>query len=244
MIHQENFTVRAYEIDAGGRASAITICNYLQEVAGNHATKLGVAVDDLFKNNLTWVLSRLHVQFFKFPRWRDNIRVDTWPSGRTGKFATRDFLIFNQNNEVIVRGISSWMILDLKTLKPISMPPFMHEIPIPDRERAINDNFPKLPLPENPLIKKQFDVRLADLDLNQHVNNVKYIEWTLESIPLPVWQKKQISELEISFRAETRYGEGIIVLTEARDNLFLHNVISAQDNRNLAVVQTRWQDRI
>ena len=51
MIHQEKFTVRSYEMDVQGMASVPAICNYLQEVAGNHATELGVAVDHLFKKN-------------------------------------------------------------------------------------------------------------------------------------------------------------------------------------------------
>jgi medium-chain acyl-[acyl-carrier-protein] hydrolase len=142
LIHHEDFIVRAYEVDAKGKASVSTICNYLQEAAGNHAEKLGVAIDHLFKLNMTWVLSRLHVHFLRFPFWREKIHLETWPSGKKGRFATRDFLIYDHNNNVIVRGTSSWMILDLKALRPILMPDFMKDIESPDRERAIDDQFP------------------------------------------------------------------------------------------------------
>jgi len=238
MIHTEYFTVRAYEMDASGKASAITICNYLQEVAGNHATELGVAVDALFKKNMTWVLSRLHVQINRYPFWREKIRLDTWPSGRYGKYATRDFLIYDQREELIVRGTSSWMILDLKSLRPITMPDFMLQIPIPDRERAINDDFGKLPLPVHPQHEKFFNVRLSDLDLNQHVNNARYIEWALESVPLEIWRGYQLQSIEISFRAETKYGERVMVQTEQADGTFFHQIVSEKDKRNLAVLRT------
>jgi acyl-ACP thioesterase len=243
MIHKEEFRVRAYEMDASGRASVSTICNYLQEVAGNHATALGVAVDELFKKNMTWVLSRLHVQIERFPFWREIIQIETWPSGRHGKFATRDFLIYDQKHRPIVRGTSSWMILDLKSQHPITMPDFMTKIAIPERERAIKDQFPKLPLPGKTPIEKQFDVRLGDLDINQHVNNVKYIEWTLESIPLAEWRNKQLTSLEISFRAETKYGESIVVQSEQIADTFLHQVVSGKDQRSLAVLRTVWGER-
>ena len=81
-IHYEDFRVRSYETNVNGVASAQTICNYLQEVAGNHATKLGFGVDQLLKKNLTWMLSRLHVQFFRYPQWREIINIETWPSGK------------------------------------------------------------------------------------------------------------------------------------------------------------------
>ncbi len=241
-IHYEDFRVRSYETNVNGVASAQTICNYLQEVAGNHATKLGVGVDQLLKKNLTWVLSRLHVQFSRYPQWREIINIETWPSGKKGKFATRDFIVFDKNNEIIVKATSSWMLLDFSKMRTISMPDFMEGIELPDRERAIVDDFPKLPQPQNTDIKRQFDVRLSDLDINQHVNHVKYIDWALEAIPLSVWKKRHLSQLEISFRSETRYGEGIIVQTEQDENIFLHQVISEKDQRGLAVLRTHWRE--
>ena len=241
-IHYEDFRVRSYETNVNGVASAQTICNYLQEVAGNHATKLGFGVDQLLKKNLTWVLSRLHVQFFRYPQWREIINIETWPSGKKGKFATRDFIVFNKNNEIIVKATSSWMLLDFSKMRTITMPEFIEGIELPDRERAIVDDFTKLPQPQNTDIKRQFDVRLSDLDINQHVNHVKYIDWALECIPLSVWKKRHLSQLEISFRSETRYGEGIIVQTEQDENIFLHQVISEKDQRGLAVLRTHWRD--
>jgi len=241
MIHQEKFTVRSYEMDVQGVASVPAICNYLQEVAGNHATELGVAVDHLFRKNMTWVLSRLHVQVFRFPFWREQIKIETWPSGRQSKFATRDFLIFDQKHNILVKATSSWMILDLKTQKPIVMPEFMDGIRLPDRKRAIEDSFPKMTAPKSPNIERNFDVRLSDLDINQHVNNVKYIEWALESVPLDVWKEKILAELEISFRAETKYGEKIIIQTEQSNDIFLHHVKSEDDNRDLALLKSTWR---
>jgi len=243
MIHQEKFTVRSYEMDVQGVASVPAICNYLQEVAGNHATELGVAVDHLFKKNMTWVLSRLHIQVFRFPFWREEIKIETWPSGRQRKFATRDFLIFDQKHNILVKATSSWMIIDLKTQKPIVMPEFMDEIRLPDRQRAIDDSFPKMILPKNPNLEQKFDVRLGDLDINQHVNNVKYIEWALESVPLDIWKAKILASLEISFRAETKHGERIIIQTEQNEDIFLHRVISEDDQRDLAVLKSTWRDK-
>ncbi|MCK4559505.1 MAG: hypothetical protein KAV45_06945 [Calditrichia bacterium] len=243
MIHQEKFTVRSYEMDVQGVASVPAICNYLQEVAGNHATELGVAVDHLFKKNMTWVLSRLHIQVFRFPFWREEIKIETWPSGRQRKFATRDFLIFDQKHNILVKATSSWMIIDLKTQKPIVMPEFMDEIRLPDRQRAIDDSFPKMTLPKNPNLEQKFDVRLSDLDINQHVNNVKYIEWALESVPLDIWKAKILASLEISFRAETKHGERIIIQTEQNEDIFLHRVISEDDQRDLAVLKSTWRDK-
>ena len=242
-IYREEFVVRGYEIDAKGKASVPTICNYLQEAAGNHATQLGAAVDRLFPLGMTWVLSRLHLQFNGFPHWRDRVITETWPSGRQGKFGTRDFIIYDQENRKLVNATSSWMILDLKTVRPIAFPDFIADIEIPRRDRAFYDDFKKLPLPSSANIERQFDVRLHDLDINQHVNNVTYIEWALETIPADIWKVKMIRELEVSFRSETKYGEGVLIQTEQQEDRFLHRIISETDRRDLALLVTRWNPR-
>ena len=57
-IYEADYTVRSYEIDTTGRVRPLTLFNYMQDAAGEHAARLGVSVLDLFKRNLTWVLSR------------------------------------------------------------------------------------------------------------------------------------------------------------------------------------------
>ena len=135
------------------------------------------------------------------------------------------------------------MIVDLKKQKPIVMPAFMDEIRLPDRKRAIEDNFPKMSVPKNPTSERTFDVRLSDLDINQHVNNVKYIEWALETVPLDTWRTKILSELEVSFRSETKYGECIIIKSEEKEGVFRHHVLSEGDQRDLALLKTTWRDK-
>ncbi|TFH01927.1 MAG: hypothetical protein E4H13_03535 [Calditrichales bacterium] len=241
-ILHENYTVRSYEMDLRGKASVPTICNYLQESAGNHATKLGVSVLELFKKNQTWVLSRLHVKILKYPNWRETVTMETWPSVRQGRFAIRDFIIFNQESEPLIKASSSWMVLDLKTLRPITLPEEVTQINVPDKPRAIDTDFPKLSLPENAEPVNELGVRLGDLDINRHVNNVTYVEWALESLPISIWKKSELAELEISYRAETKYGERVIVHADHVADSYTHLISSAGDKRNLAVVKTLWRD--
>jgi len=44
--------------------------------------------------------------------------------------------------------------------------------------------------------------RWGDLDVNQHVNNVKYIGWILESAPLPILESHELSSMTLEYRRE------------------------------------------
>lgn len=243
-IKNEVFQIRAYEIDSRGKASVQSLCNYFNEIAGNHAQALGVSIETLFAKKKTWILSRLHVNIKRYPIWREEIRIETWPSGVSGMYALRDFLIFDGQEQIIGKATTSWMMLDLIKRKPIVMPDFIKSIEIPKKERAINDKFDRLAKLKKIDDEKHFYVRLSDLDLNQHVNSVNYIEWAVETIPLKIWQKQCVSELEISFRAETNYGDRIISQTQhiekKQKNIFLHKLLRESDQREVAILKTSW----
>lgn len=242
-IYTEDFKIRSYETGTDGRVTVQSICNYLQEAAGNHATLLGVAVDKLFRQNLTWVLSRIHVQMNKYPYWRQKVLIETWPSDAYGMFAIRDFILYDEYKNIIGHATTSWMLLDFKKMRPISMPDFIMEIERPERSRSLPDKFDKLPHADEYPQTRTFNVRMSDLDMNNHVNNVHYMDWALETIPPDFKKKNDLSGLEISFRAESNFGDRILsgsaLLPES--NSFLHRVSRENDGRELAVLRTTWQ---
>jgi len=239
-VKNDSFRIRSYEMDARGRVSIQSICNYLQEMAALHAAELGVSVIDLLEKNMTWVLSRLHVKIERYPSWGDLLTIDTWPSGAEGLYAIRDFTISDSNANVIGQATSSWMIIDLIKKKPIEMPDFIYDLRMMDKRRAIEDPFNRLPKVSNIDFEKQFNVRRSDLDINQHVNNVNYIEWAVESVPKEIYDKKSLTELEINFRAESRYGDRVIAQSQVQDDICIHQLTRSGDDRELAIVRTRW----
>jgi acyl-ACP thioesterase len=242
-IWVEKFKIRSYEVDAHGKASIQSICNYLQEAAGNHAFKLGVSVDLLFKKKLTWVLSRMRVIMDAYPMWRRSLKIETWPSGLENLYAIRDFELYDHDGQKIGKATNSYMLLNLETKKPVSMPDFIREIRFP-KSRAIDDKFEKLPKPEKKDLEKQFKVRLSDLDINQHVNNVNFIEWAVETIPQEVWKNYMLKDLEINFRAEGKYGDRVISCSQKIEDtnkiVFLHDLSREKDQKQVALARTVW----
>jgi acyl-ACP thioesterase len=228
-------------MDAGGRASLQSICNYLQEIAGMNAAKLGFSVEAMFKHGLTWVLSRLHLQMHKYPRWGETIAVETWPSVMSGLFALREFIIRDARDDVIGLATTSWMTMDLKTKKAIEIPDFITSSRPQNTNRALEDNFRKLPEAPEYESELAFNVRRSDLDINQHVNNVNYIEWAIESIPVAYLREHYISALEISYRAEAHYGDRIISRCTVDESQLTvsHMLQRERDQRQVAVARTK-----
>ncbi len=121
-VWTEAFTLRAYEVDRGGRASLPTVCNWLQEAAGNHAAHLGWSVHDLGARGQTWVLARLRLHLARPISWGETVRVTTWPAGTHRLFALRDFRVVDANGDEVAAATTSWMLMQLATRRPVRPP--------------------------------------------------------------------------------------------------------------------------
>lgn len=242
----EEFIVRSYEVHNDGHVNMPTICNYLQEIAGNHAGNLGLAIDQMEDRNWTWFLSRLKVEMLQYPSWRDRITLTTWPSTHDNIHTERDFQIFNENDELIGKAVSSWVVIDLNTRRPIRIPDEVKNLIRPDCDRSMEtDMRSKITGPEEVPYQRPFSVRYMDLDVNKHVNNVHYIEWAMEALPEKILTGKKLKSVDIIFRSECRYGETVRSLAgicnSNSGNCYRHKLTRDSDQRELAVVETIWQ---
>ncbi len=241
--YRKIFTVHTYEADASGLAHLQSLLNYLQDAAGEHAGTLGLGVTDLLEKRLTWLLSRYHIKLSRYPVLGQRIEILTWPSGKKGIFALRDFEASDEEGRLILAATTSWVLIDLKSKQPVRLDDY-----VPDdltyNKRALADEF--LPLPE--LGKAEHElvlpVLMKDLDFNRHVNNVVYIQWALEAAPPDVLSSLRPLDIEVSYRGEAFYGDRIVSKSQevrgVSPRAFLHQICRTSDGTELTRLRTVW----
>lgn len=244
-VWTDPFTVRSYEIGPDGRLTVPTLCDYLQEAAGNHATALGVATDRLLADGLAWLLARLQVEVFRLPAWREEIAVQTWPSAADGLYAQRDFSVTDSDGDQIARATSQWFVLNVERRRPTRLPAEVLAFDLPDRPHALEPGRAPHPSLEVAEHERLFTVRRSDLDLNRHVNNVRFVEWALEAVPDEIQETRTLRSLDVQFRAESVYGDTIrsaCATEESSDGVALtHEVTRESDGQLLARARTVWR---
>ena len=243
-LWRDAYRVRSYEIAPDGLLTLPTLCDYLQESAGNHATALGVATDRLLDEGIAWVLTRLRVEVDRYPAWREELTVETWPSALDRLYAQRDFVVTDADGAEIARATSQWFVMDVVRRRPTRPPASLAEVDRPERPHAVAPDRTPLATLEVPEHERLFSVRRSDLDLNQHVNNVRYVEWALEAAPDALDEHHRPHRLDVQFRAESVYGDTVRSAcspTETDDTGLLHLVSRPADDRTLALARTEWK---
>jgi len=244
LVYHKEYTVHTYETDARGLARPVALLNFLQDAAGGHAGRLGLSVVDLGKRNMTWVLSRYHVLIHRYPALGERLEVMTWPSGRHGYFALRDFEVSGGGGPVI-SATSSWMVIGLEKKQAVKV----EEVVAPGyavEKRAIEDPFASLPVLAARESEVRFRVEMGHLDGNRHVNNAVYVQWALEAVPPEVLLNRRPVDIEVSYRAEALYGEEVISAVQQVPEVkpepaFLHQILNAATGVELARLRTRWE---
>jgi len=212
----------------------------MEEAAGQHAEKLGFSIERLWNEGLAWVLARMYVEVYDFPKIGQKVYLTTWPIGVEKLLFRRDFELRGENGKIIAKAISQWVVINLKTrkLERLTYPGLSPEEP----EYTLNEPKWKIsPQSDNPELLR-LNVRLSDIDINNHVNNVHYIEWVTESSPYALDQNKRLASVEILFKAEAKYKDTVLVRgrTGEADGEFVHGLFRS-DGTELVRAKTIWK---
>jgi medium-chain acyl-[acyl-carrier-protein] hydrolase len=241
---EKEYKIPVYDTGPDGKLCLYSLLNYLQDIASEHAELLNFGREDLLKANHFWVLSRLAVRIEAWPEWRESIIVRTWPRGTDKLFALRDYEVLYKNGRHIASGTSSWLIVDMRS-KRIQRPEehlsrFKNET---STRSSFGRNAEKIEIQDNKGNDDTlFTIKVSDLDLNLHTNNVKYIKWITDSYNLDFMMKHYPEEVEINYLAESVFGEEVMIRTYPGkvDDTFCHSVIRVNDNRELARMSIKW----
>ena len=90
------------------------------------------------------------------------------------------------------------------------------------------------------LIEKK--VSYSDLDLNNHVNNAKYIEWILDSYPLEKMKTYNINSVELNYMSEALFGEKVSLFSDISEFTHLHSLRNSLNDKELFRSRILWRD--
>lgn len=242
--YRKDFQIPYYEADKNGKATPLSMLNYLGETSGAHTDSLGLNVEKLKKINCGWMLNRWKVRIDRYPNVKEKITIETWSSGMDRFYATREFIIYDEDDLEIGRASTLWIFIDMTKKRPIRIPADFIETIKPIEVRTFYEfyDFNKEISMKNYI---DFHVRRSDIDYNNHVNNAKYLSWMIETIPEYVFENYMLHEFEIIYKKETTYGNTIMAgsdeLDKSEDEFsIIHTIMDDEIKETHSMGMTKW----
>lgn len=240
-IFEKKYTVQVSETDFRQELKLSSLFVYLQDMATEHANLLGVGRDVLQpKYGVIWVLTRARVDIVRYPRYKEEISIETWPEQPDKIEFNRNFLIYDRGKNVIGRAVTQWVVIDFKTRRLRRSSIVEEKFPETERERAIDCTFDKIKPTGQLILNYEKTVGYSDIDINEHLNNAKYIDYIMDCFSLEDHKKHFVKSIDVNYMHESLPGEKIKIYTDSTN--FGNNIVNIEGiNDNTSFTSFRAQ---
>ncbi len=236
-LFKKKYQVELSDVDFKKNLKLSMLFNYFQDIASDAAANLGAGVNQLQTSyGMAWILMRIRVDITRLPQWGEEIFIETWPLKPKRLEFERDFLVRDQKGDIIIRSISSWVIMDLEERKLKRSEAIGLTYPESIEERAIEAKLGGLRKngPLETAYKRM--IGYSDVDFNGHLNNSKYVDFLMDCFPVEAHMKSSLKTLEVNFVNEMLPGETIVLFkdTSKRDeNLYYIEGMNENSSRTV-----------
>jgi acyl-ACP thioesterase len=240
-VWKENYKITSYQVDFQEKIKPAHLMQLFQEAAGNHAQHLGAGYSSLAEEKLFWALSRIRVEIEKLPKWGDEIRVETWPNIVVGPFFRRDFIFYDNQDVVICRGVSGWLLLNSETMRPQRADRLAFDLPFNENKSAI-DTFPERlnGLVDKAVFRKK--ILYNEIDVNNHVNNTRYLDWVMDCFDSLHLQAHNLKSFSLEFLGEMRWGDEVELLSGQEGSSFHIQALNCQTRKVAFKADVDWSN--
>ena len=217
-IGKYELVAEPFHVDFTGQLTLGVLGNHLLNCAGFHASERGFGIARMNDSHYTWVLSRLAIEMEEYPMQYEQFSIETWVENVYRLFTDRNYSILNKDGRAIGYARSIWAMISMETRKPADLEA-LHgggireyicdkECPIdkPGRIKVTH----RVPVAE-------YVSKYCDIDINGHVNSIKYIEHILNLFPMEVFREKYIQRFEMAYVAESYFGDKLTFYREEKN---------------------------
>ena len=208
-IYQQDFEITSLYTDCYGRLLPSKLLYIMQEVAGEHFSRISMDYQALAEKGMFWAVTRHKVQINRLPREGETVHIETWPMPTTRVAYPRSMVAYDAEGNELFRSISLWVLMDLNTRNMIL--PGKSGIAVAGTLRGMELASPA-GLPSK-LLSSHRDrwVNFTDLDCNGHMNNTKYLDWIYDLLPSAFHARHSIREITICYLSEAREGQQLFL---------------------------------
>ncbi len=238
MIVEQDYRIKLSEIGKENKITNKAILGDLEDIGGIHSNIAGYGILDIPQTKLSWVLLDWKLKIIIRPKYSEKIKIKTWSKNAIKFYTYRDFEVYDENGQVIAIATSKWVLLDIDKEKIVKISDEVLNKYEPELEKSVFDisEIEKLQEPENYISEVEYTVKKSDIDVNNHMHNLNYLELANEALPEDVYNEQELNNVRINYKKEIKLGETVkckysfennthIIVIKSKDEKVIHAII-------------------
>lgn len=200
MFYTYNYTPVFEDYTKNGVLSLPAIVKIMENAGSAQTDSVGHCA---FRENRTWawVLTEWKVEVLSWPEYGKPITTKTWSAGLLSPLVSpREYLLYC-DGVLCAKGSTRWIILDLESGRPLRINEDVLAKYEPEPLKAFEDHvLQKITAPEVFTHEYSFPVQRRDIDVNDHVHNLTYLDYAFEALPRELYRCNAFSKVRITFK--------------------------------------------
>lgn len=184
----------------------------LENSASGHSDLAGDNIFDMHNRSNAWLLTEWQIEVQDYPKYGDQLKAETWSEGLSSPLVANRNYLFYKNGEVCAKGATRWILIDMATGRPCKIEP-EHLARYENDPRTVFDEkkLSRIPVPETWTAEVKVPVRFSDIDINDHVHNLTYLEYAREVLPRKEAEIMNFKKIRIAYKTALREGGTAVV---------------------------------
>ena len=213
MVYEKNLTINYYDLDGRGDVKLTAMLRHINLAAGHNSEEIGAGLDTTTPLGLAFVLQRFGLRVFKWPIYRQTVKIRTWPADIAKSTFRRNGDMWSLDGKKIAEWTGLWVLIDIKERKVKKPKALPIDIPVYG-QMDVGVEVRKSDIPENasPDVSYLHTVRFSELDINMHMNNAVYGDLITNIMEMakaePISRR---SEIQFNYLSEAKMGDDIEV---------------------------------
>ena len=219
-------TVEMEDADFTGRMTPEALMRRVQRSTGRYAEERGVGIGSLQVGK--WMIVHALMKIGRMPRLYEKLRF-VFSLGAPVILFPCFLSVYDEKGEMLVGVYSEWCVLNTAgtgLVRPADLgfdpgehyiTPFLPPASLDQRE---------LPSPAAFVYEKT--IRIGDIDMNRHTNNLRYMSMATDVIPAAEWEGLAPTGLELRFLGQSYEGNKLRFFRQNGDGVMLLNALSEE----------------
>ena len=221
MIYSNNYKIGLEDIGINYEASNKALLKIMEDVACLHSASVGYGVFEIETKKRVWMLLDWKIKIIKRPKYNDEIKAETWSRKIERLYAYRDFQLKDKEGNIIAIGTSRWIFVDTDRRRPVRLTEDIAILYESEFDKNVFEEEMEDIKCEDYLFKKEYYIQRRDIDLNEHMHNLSYLDMAYEILPEDIYKNKIFDNVRIIYKKEIIYGERVECYYTEENNKYI-----------------------
>lgn len=202
---EHSFDVGFRDVGKSNTLTNISFLSFMEDLGGLHSEHAGYGINSIETCHLSWILIGWKLKVIRRPIYGEKVRIVTWGKDFNKVHAIRDFEAYDEKNNLVAVATSKWVLCNTETAKLCRIPMEVIDAYTVERKSAIDEDYSfsiNTTYSESPQNTFNFTFLRNNIDINNHVHNLYYLDLAYEALPEDIYQNNDFNNVEIIYKKE------------------------------------------